>query len=405
MRDVRRARARGKDLSKLLPASILLLLTILACQPDDSAVGDPRTEIRDSAGVRIIENPRPPDGSRLDWRIGPEPVLSIGEADGEDPYLLFFVRDAMRLRDGRIVVANGGSDELRFFDALGGHLATRGGSGEGPGEFERLLTVEPWPGDSIAAWSAPQRGISVFDTDGRYGRTFTLAAHGSTPGFRWNPGSATRDGGFLAISSNEDGSTIFVQVRDGEGEVLSSLGTHAGTEPRLWDGLLAKIYGRRPVVVLWGDLVIITTTSRYELKAFTRDGRPARIVGRGHEPRAPTEAEVLVYMEEGSPPGMSPGQVRERFQGVPVAEHFPAFGSVRSDRAGHLWVREYDFPLETRAAPLWTVFDPDGRMLGFVETPKDLRIREIGEDYILGLASDEFGVEFVQLWPLDRSGG
>ena len=151
--------------SGTLPAFVLLALATLACQPDDPAVGGPRTEVRDSAGIRIIENPRPPEGSRLDWRIGPEPAVSIGERTGEEPYLLSFVRGATRLSDGRIVVANGGSNELRFFDAVGVHLATRGGGGEGPGEFERLLRVEPWPGDSIVAWRAARAGFSVFDSE------------------------------------------------------------------------------------------------------------------------------------------------------------------------------------------------------------------------------------------------
>ena len=44
-------------------------------------------------------------------------------------------------------------------------------------------------------------------------------------------------------------------------------------------------------------------------------------------------------------------------------------------------------------------------MLGFIETPKGLRIGQIGEDYILGHHQDELGVEYVQLWPLERSGG
>ena len=55
-----------------------------------------------------------------------------------------------------------------------------------------------------------------------------------------------------------------------------------------------------------------------------------------------------------------------------------------TDRVGHLWVREYDFPGQPRAAPLWTVFDKQGWMLGFVETPMGLRFYEIGDDYILG---------------------
>ena len=50
-------------------------------------------------------------------------------------------------------------------------------------------------------------------------------------------------------------------------------------------------------------------------------------------------------------------------------------------------------------------FDPAGRVLGFVETPKDFAIFEIGEDYLLGTATDDLEVERVQLWPLERSGG
>ena len=52
---------------------------------------------------------------------------------------------------------------------------------------------------------------------------------------------------------------------------------------------------------------------------------------------------------------------------------------------------------------LWTVFDPEGQALGFVETPDGLEIDEIGEDYILGWVEDELGVESVQLWPLERA--
>ena len=67
------------------------------------------SEVRDSAGIRIVENERPPDGSRLGWRIDPVQTLSIGALEGEEPYLLHQVFTALRLSDGRIVVANRGS--------------------------------------------------------------------------------------------------------------------------------------------------------------------------------------------------------------------------------------------------------------------------------------------------------
>lgn len=97
---------------------------------------------------------------------------------------------------------------------------------------------------------------------------------------------------------------------------------------------------------------------------------------RDHIPHLPTaddvEAHIEVEVASNSPASPAEGQrLRRRFQNVPVAETFPVFASVRSDRAGHLWVEEYEFPREERPAPLWTVFDPEGRALGLVETPKD----------------------------------
>ena len=109
--------------------------------------------VRDSAGIRIIENARPPEGSRLRWRVGPEPAVTIGAADGEEPYLFQHAIGATRLSDGRIVVADYGSMELRIFDgASGTHLTTLGGVGEGPGEYGGLMDVERLPNDSIMAW-------------------------------------------------------------------------------------------------------------------------------------------------------------------------------------------------------------------------------------------------------------
>ena len=95
-------------------------------------------------------------------------------------------------------------------------------------------------------------------------------------------------------------------------------------------------------------------------------------------------------------------EVRQNLQSVPVAEHITAFSSVIVDRLDHLWVEEFELPGQARPGSLWTVFDPEGRVLGFVETPDRLEIFEIAEDYILGRSWDEMYVEYVQLWALER---
>ena len=167
---------------KISRRTILILFAPLACAPGGSDETRLHTVSRDSAGIRIIENAKPPEGSRM-WQVGPEPSVSIGEREGGDPYMLHQARDATKLDDGRILVANGGDDELRVFDAcvwggrdLAGELG-RPGRGEGPGEFGDLSHVESWARDSIVAWSGPGSSILVFDSEGNFGPQFHSGAN------------------------------------------------------------------------------------------------------------------------------------------------------------------------------------------------------------------------------------
>ena len=72
------------------------------------------------------------------WRVAAEPTVDIGVLDGAPEYQLFRVRAALTLSDGRIVVSNSGTQQLRLYDPQGRYLVTAGGPGEGPGEFARL---------------------------------------------------------------------------------------------------------------------------------------------------------------------------------------------------------------------------------------------------------------------------
>jgi len=407
---------------KTATTATLVALAAFACQQDDQQQRSPTglaSYSRDSAGIRITENASPPEGSRLPWRIGPEPTVSIGELDGEEPYMLHWAGSVARLSDGRIVVGNRGSSEVRMFDALGNHLVSWGGEGEGPGEFTGLAHAAPWRGDSIAAWYSPGLGISVFDSEGNYGRSFVLQSGEAEVWRRPRPIAVRAGGTILSIKDPEDADTAVVEIWDADGALSASLGTHphreviVTTNEQGYNELMWPAYGRELVTGQWGDLVVASHTSRYEIRAFRDNGTLARIVRREHVLREPTEDDRKPYIDEqlamyATIPDLPPEVVeraRKSFESTPLAETFPAFSRVLSDAAGNLWVREYDFPREERPARLWTVFDPDGRVLGFVETPKGLRIGRIGEDYILGHYRDELEVEYVQLWPLERSGG
>ena len=161
---------------------LMLTLAVItaACEaaPNNEAVPADEiapTPIRDSAV--IVENARPTDDSRLGWQVGPGPVLSIGTVGGTENFQLHHVDDALRLRDGRIVVANAGSHRLLVFDDEGDYLASWGQRGQGPGDFSglrgtdglgppQLFWVERWPGDSLAVFHSgsakgPMQFVSI----------------------------------------------------------------------------------------------------------------------------------------------------------------------------------------------------------------------------------------------------
>ena len=394
-----------------IPTAVIVA-SALACQTDSETNGRPHSQQRDSAGIRIVENARPPDGSRLGWRIGQEPEVSIGVLEGDDPYMLFAVRDATILSDGRIVVVNTGTTELRVFDAEGTYLDTWGGEGEGPGEFTNVYHIEPLPDDTVIAWGRLDPRITVFDRAGNYVRRVLSDRSAAEPPMHLvGPLAATRDGLILAGQDPvwAEGSVV-VEVWDAEGNLRGSLGTHEGLEPRTLVGNTnyTKIFGRTLQLKPWGGLIVIAPTDHYELKAFLPDGMLARIVRRDQVRRAPTDAHLQTYIDRWVD-GISSdlvdlkAQTRRNLRLVPVAGHFPAFAAVISDALDHLWVREYEAPREEMDGVLWTVFDTEGRVLGFVETPEELEIYEIGADYILGKTEDEeFGVESVQVWRLER---
>lgn len=395
-------------------ATTLVLATVAASFQEGITPDGAAGQSRDSAGVRIVENVRPADDSRLPWRVGQEPSVSIGAAVGDEAYLLHQVSDAIVLPDGRIVVANSGTNELRVFDGAGVHLATWGREGEGPGEFMGLTAVDAWPGDSLVAWESRSRAVSVFDSAGMFGRSFVLESGSDRP---LEPRAVLGDGSILGRTGEVTGegyrrSRETYQLRRTDTAPPVDLGTHAGRESYLafMNGMptLGNLpFGRSLWEEEWGELVIITPDDEYEVRAYDRTtGALARIVRREYENRPPTREEVDEALEAALERAGLTGQrlemARQAYGGMPLVEQFPAFRMLLTDPLDHLWVREATLPGIDRPAPLWTVFDPEGRALGFIETPEGLTLLEIGADYLLGRVTDDMGLESVQVWGLER---
>ena len=102
-------------------SAFVLLIPILGCSGDSAA--PPSSAVWDSAGITIAENTIGLWREAVGWRLSDEPLVDIGVLEGESVYQLHQVRGALRLSDGRIVVANAGTEELRYFDASGVYLS------------------------------------------------------------------------------------------------------------------------------------------------------------------------------------------------------------------------------------------------------------------------------------------
>ncbi len=80
----------------------------------------------------------------------------------------------------------------------------------------------------------------------------------------------------------------------------------------------------------------------------------------------------------------------------------PLIDQVRVDHEEHLWVRTLDN--YGSAVATWVILSPTGRPIGLIATPRALQVTEIGPDHILGVAEDQDGVEYVELYRFARPG-
>ena len=390
----------------LLPAVTSLLAT--ACTAGDSA--SRASIVRDSAGVRIAENP--PGANGEEWRLQIPAVLRIGRSEGQGPGPDLFgsVHQAIRLSTGNIAVADGLAAEIRVFDENGNHLLTFGGRGEGPGEFTNLWTIAELTGDSIAAVDAAGERVSLFSSDGTFARSFVIPR---VPGASAPNVVGWLEGGPLVIRTltvspsrdTRDESTHLLYAADRHGEILGTLGEFAGS--RLGANGYALTFGGRAVFAAGGTLAWYGHSSRFELMGYDATGSLRRVVRMERALRPVTDTDIdraRAELEEGLR-GMT-GPAVERMLAMDFAGTHPVHGELLSDATGHLWVERYLNDSAADPGPqVWDIFDADGRLTGYLEAPSGFRITDIGARSVVGVHSDPLGVETVRVYRLQRGSG
>jgi len=374
--------------------------------------------VRDSAGVRIVENDPSVLDERTPWRIGESPLLSIGVADGDAAYLFTAVRGGTVLPDGTIAVADAASYNVRLFDSRGTHLRTIGRQGDGPGEFSGGVGgVTQIEGDLLAVVSGG-RMISVFETTGEFIRSFRPPREeghvfaGGTHGGILGNGSSVIWSGESPWQRPIRGSwrrPERVDLIDPNGEYVRTIDTFPGIET--WVDQLAGggfrqqgvPFSRSAHVSAVGDRIAVAVSDAYSIRIFDESGDLMQFV-RLRRALRPTADYLDRWMDSLLEPfeGARRSQARATFAAMPTPDHVPEMDAVLLSRDGYLWVREYRMRWEQDEPAVWHVFDPGGALQARLTTPANFRVLEIGRDYLLGVATDDMGIERVRLHRLER---
>lgn len=394
----------------------LAAVTASACAADREQA--PHSVARDSAGVTIVESTLAAWNADEAWTISGEPLLDIGVVDGAAEYQLYRASSAVRLSDGRVVIANSGTNELRFYDPEGKHLATVGRSGEGPGEFRDLQRVWILPGDSLLAYDFLPSRLSLFSPDGEFIRSQHFA---SPDGRQILIRGPLNDGSIIAAGApiwSSPGSTSGV-VRDSVpyyrydplGAVQHTLGLFPSAEVfRIVTGdnwrLTGVPFARAPVTAVAGNAFHFGPASTYEWYTYSAKGELERVVRLSVPPRAVTADDIDQYRRErlelaereGTRPSM------ERMLSVlPFPSTMPPYDRAIADSEGNVWMSDYT--TTRHDSDTWRVFSPDGVFLGRVDAPAQLEVIQIGMDFILAHWSDDMEVEHIRMYALNKPQG
>jgi hypothetical protein len=377
-----------------------------------TACGDSRdTEhfvTRDSAGVTIVESSAPAWGGERRWVVDPDPVFSIGTFEGDPAYQLHRLSGVVRLGDGRIVLADGGSNQLRFFSPTGTHLRSTGGTGQGPGEFGHLFGVYRLPGDSLIALDLREGRVSLFAPDGEFVRI--VEPQDPTVAYPEILGVGP-DGTIVTLEPVESYSHLdlpsgFLRepvrlIRRSPGLApLDTLTTILGNEFITVRGHNSATYASAPFlrvtsVSIRDDGLVIGEADGYELKRIYFDGRRPTSIRRSHSPRTLRTEDVDSVRNDVRP------WVRQILHEIDFPSTYPPYAEVSSDSEGYLWVKDYPHS-RGQEVDEWSIFSPEGEWLGHVEVPRTTYIAAIGADYILATTTDDLDVELVRLYRLRR---
>ncbi len=369
-------------------------------------------EARDSAGIRIAEVD--PDRAPV-WQVGATAEWSFSEVELEagGVHALAGVRSVARVEGDLLVVAERTSGGV-LIGRPGGAWRFLAMRGEGPDEIRQLGEVQVVDDRGIFVVDAAGPRVRRYDASGAFQDEVHLAelrVPRSTA--VWTHAAGRHVG--LALVGMPDGPTDGPQrfegplMMYGEGGA-DTLAWVPGSEVFATEQAIGPVMlGAYPSIAGTGDGLWLADGAVPEIRFWRGPGDPHLIARWTPLPRPEAEelrGEVLAAMLAALPEDQREGGGAFLAQ-VPASDRVPFVGDLVGTASGGVWVGPYRPPEFERfgtpiAAGSWLAFSPDGALAARIELPAGLVPHVIGEDWVIGVHTDELGVQSVGRYAIMR---
>ena len=386
--------------------------------------------VTDSAGVQIVRVGGEVLDSLPEWSLSQEPLLTIGE-----PYVIGKIEDALRLRSGAIVIAEGIGLHLRVFGPDGVLRRSFGREGEGPGEF-KAISLWTLQDGGFAVGDNWLNRITLFDESGTVNavRTGACRMRGgpslSALGIpRCHFEGLTGDGTAFWSGTRESESMPILEpdvvlrypgevgflARDAEDSATMVDSVRRGTKVRIAEsfpgrGLLhwifQELFSSEGHWAFGPHSIAVGESSRFEVRLRDTTGQLQRILRVVRAPDVVTEAHIDEIRDVvGTSASVMTEEIGLKYlDEVDARGVIPFFSELRFDLRGNLWIAEYvpDEMLVIADERRWIIFDDTAMPLARMTTGPLDDILEFGDDYLLVRERNELDIERVALFRIER---
>lgn len=402
-------------MSRCRSAVVIAVLTglVFSCGGEQSESDTVARCVEPSSGQDAVGTKQIDDIRRAAVRTVVEEI-SLGTAVAEPEEQFGLVSDVDRDSEDNLYVADAHAKKVFVFSRTGSRLRSIGQEGEGPGEFNGLISIVLTDGDRLRVFDLNLWRETVFDLSGSVLRTHNLPQpheFGQIPEVDYD-----RHGQLYNMGYQRFASTLKKALSEGaevaRGDVTIDRWSRADeswatlvTVPSIavyltGGGIRDAPFANRP---LWDPVpsggVWYADSGEYRLVRLSTTGDTLCRI-RANVPRPDvSEREREAYLRGADLEGVSEDRlrrIRERRQEMPIPDHRPVLSELVSARTGGVWVRPA--PRRWGAEPdsvRWHAYSSNGRLEARVQLPTNVNPIRVGPEEVIGVRRGPSDVDQV----------